>query len=232
MLPPTTAGGPDATLAGSDDAVRIEGVLDALVQPAQRAVVVVVAAGDQVHVVDVGAVFAVAFAGSVGNQRAEEAVDLHHHLRIVAVEQHLVDVGYVALAERERAVIVHAEFSIAGIGAPELRQRFVARLRQHRRRAAIAEVLAAADRPQRNALLIGQSDHGLHFFHRQRGMRALVGTEMIEVGVAVLVGAQYPLIPDHTGERAQCGIEGKGGNSGGEHQLHGEALVGFVMAVL
>src|SRR5256885_8898384 len=67
--------GPDALLARGEDAVRVEGVLQGLVEAALRVVVEVVLLGHQVHVRQVGAVEAVPVTRQLADQVAVRRVD-------------------------------------------------------------------------------------------------------------------------------------------------------------
>src|SRR5688572_21148316 len=87
LLPPPIPPRPDAALARREDAVRIERILDLLVQAPRGVVVPVVGRGHEVHEGDVGAVLAVALLARVLDQRTEHPLDPADHLRVVLVEE-------------------------------------------------------------------------------------------------------------------------------------------------
>ena len=83
--------------------------------------------------------------------------------------------------------------------------------RHARRVGAVAEILAARDRPERRLVLVGEAHDGLHFLHaarRKRGRcRPFVfrpGRIDVRIGVAVLVGGEHPVLAHH----AFVGLQG------------------------
>lgn len=76
--------------------------------------------------------------------------------------------------------------------------------RQARRGRAIAQILAARDRPERNLVLVGEAENRLHFLHaagryrcRRRKIRFGAWRVNICIGVAVEVGGKHPVLADN-----------------------------------
>ncbi len=94
------------------------------------------------------------------------------------------------------------------------------------RRAAIAEVLAAADGPQRHLVAVGHAQHFLHLCCGQRRyrsrwrMRCFIHCKMIEIGIAVQVGGKHPLVAHDLREVLQRAIQLRSRKSRRQYQLH------------
>ena len=101
------------------------------------------------------------------------------------------------------------------------------RARHARRGAAIAQVLAAGNRPQRQLVFIGHAQHGLKLLDagRRDGGRRRVSIARtdgigIEVGVAVLVGGEHPLRTHDLAQVGQRAVESRAGHARRQYQSH------------
>jgi hypothetical protein len=101
------------------------------------------------------------------------------------------------------------------------------RARHARRGTAIAEVLAARDRPQRNAKLVCDFQDALDLRHvrgshrRRRCMARLFARRVgVDIGVAVLIGGQHPFPADDAGEGGQRLVELRRADAGRENEFH------------
>src|SRR5204862_3976742 len=73
---------PDPVPAGREDAVRVDGVLDRLAEPAVGVIVERVLVGGEVHEVEVGAILAVALLRGLLDEQARRVIRAAH-LRLV-----------------------------------------------------------------------------------------------------------------------------------------------------
>ena len=95
--------GPNAALAGRQNSLRVQSVLDLLVQLHVGAVVEIVGLRDLVHQRQVGAVLAPTSGGAVVHQRSDQPVGAATHLGVLAVENDGNDVVELAHADHEGA---------------------------------------------------------------------------------------------------------------------------------
>ncbi len=94
-------------------------------------------------------------------------------------------------------------------------------------RAAVAEILAARNRPQRDPELVGDLQHALDLLHvgrrdrRCRSMTLLAARRVgVEVGAAVLVGFQHPFATHDAGECCHGLGEARRADTRWKNELH------------
>ena len=93
--PPIKPLRPNPILPRRENPLRIEAILNLLVEAHHRILVPVVRLGDLVHHREMRAVFAPAVRGAVGDEGLDEPVGVFARLRVFAVEDYADDVVFV-----------------------------------------------------------------------------------------------------------------------------------------